>query len=62
MAVSTAIYGSETQSVRKNYEARIQTAEVKFLRTLSGYTRTDHQRNTEIRKKLEVFSLNTTQN
>jgi hypothetical protein len=30
---------------------------MKFLCGVAGYMPTDHQRNTEIRKKLEVFNL-----
>jgi len=58
MAVPTAGHGSETKFVRKNQATRIQTAEMKFLRRVAEYTRTNHQRNPEITKVLKVFSLN----
>jgi hypothetical protein len=41
MAVSVAIYGSETYIVRKNCETRIQTAEMKFLSGVARYLHTE---------------------
>jgi hypothetical protein len=42
MAVPTAIHGSDTWIVRKHHEASIQTAEMKLLREIAGYTSKDH--------------------
>jgi hypothetical protein len=35
----TRTYGSEIWTIRKKQEAKIKTAEMKFLRTVAGYTR-----------------------
>jgi hypothetical protein len=57
MAVpTTATHGSETWNVKKIHETRIQPAEVNLLRTVAGYTNTDHQCNTEIKKKLKPLT------
>jgi len=37
----------------KNHETRLQRAEIKFPCGVAGYTRADHQHDTEIRKKCE---------
>jgi hypothetical protein len=42
--------------VRKNHETRIQTAEMKFVLGVAGYTRADQQRNTKIRKEVKVLA------
>jgi hypothetical protein len=39
-------------------EAKIGTAEMKSLRSVTGYTRKDQMRNTEIIKELNFFNLN----
>jgi len=45
-------------TVMNNHETRKQTAEMKLLHRVARYVCTDHQRNTEIRKRLNGFSLN----
>jgi len=46
------MHGSGAWFVRKSHETWIQTAEVKFVCEVAGYTRGDHQRNAEIIKKI----------
>jgi len=58
IAVPIVVCGSETQFLKKNHETRKQTAEMTFLCRVVEYTRTNQQSNSEIRKKLEAFSLN----
>lgn len=60
MAVPTITYGSETWTMTAQHIARIQAAEMKFLRPIAGYQRTDKKHNTEIRQQLNVEELNTT--
>jgi hypothetical protein len=46
--------GSEIWVLNKKKCLQLQTAQIKFLRSLLGLTRIDHQRNTKIRRKIKV--------
>jgi hypothetical protein len=48
-------YGSEAWVTIKRDAQKLEAAQMRFLRTLLGFTRLDHQRNSDIRKKLEVL-------
>jgi hypothetical protein len=55
MAVPTLTYGSQirnttTTTTTNKGEAKIETAEMKFLRSVAGYTTNDQIRNTKIRE------------
>ncbi|KAI5754231.1 hypothetical protein M8J77_006965 [Diaphorina citri] len=50
-------YGSETWAMRKKDKSRIQAAEMKFLRSIAGKTRRDRIRNDDIRRMLQMESL-----
>jgi hypothetical protein len=41
-----------------DYKKNIETAEMKFLRNVAGYTRNDQMRRTKIREELSIFNLN----
>ena len=60
MAVPVGLYASETWTLRKVDEQRIQTAEMRFLRSVRGVTRRDRLRNEDIRADLGVHSLKST--
>jgi hypothetical protein len=47
-------YGSEVWVMNKKECQQLETAQMKFLRSLLGLTRLDHQRNTTIQEKLKV--------
>jgi hypothetical protein len=47
-------YGSEVWVLNKKECQPLETAQVKFLRSLLGLTGLDHPRNTTIREKLKV--------
>jgi hypothetical protein len=49
MAVAVLLYGSETWTPRKRDRNRIQAAEMKYLRTVKGYTRLDEIRSEGIK-------------
>lgn len=58
MAVSTLMYGSETWVEKASYRNKIQSAEMRFLRSVKGYSLKDKKRNEEIRQQLNIFTLN----
>jgi hypothetical protein len=54
-AVPTAMYGSETWTVKRNYETGMQTAEMKFLEYQPTMHSGVQHRNKDIRKKKYSF-------
>ncbi|XP_075232478.1 uncharacterized protein LOC142330896 [Lycorma delicatula] len=50
--------GSETWCIIKQMETLIQTAEMRFLRSVAGYCLNNRKRNSEIRNELNIFELN----
>ena len=58
MAVPMLLYGSETWVESKAEKSRIQAAEMRFLRRVKGCTRLDRFRNDDIRRELDIFSIN----
>jgi len=48
------LYGSETWVTTKRDMTRLEAAEMRFLRSVTGYTRLDKTRSEVIRKELEV--------
>ena len=58
VARPTLLYGSETLLViTKRDMAPLQAAEMRFLRSVEGYTRLDRIRNEVIRKELEISGI-----
>ena len=57
MAVPVVLYASETWTLRKVDKRRMQTAEMRFLRSVRDVTRRDRLRNEDIRADLGVHSL-----
>jgi hypothetical protein len=53
VARPTLLYGSETWVTAKRDMTRLEAAEMRFLRSVKGYTRLDKIRNKVIRKELE---------
>ena len=60
MSVPAITYGSETWIINKSDKRKIQSAEMRFLRSVAGYRLTDRKRNCEIREELKVTELNET--
>jgi hypothetical protein len=52
-----AFYGSEAWVINKRDAQKLEAAQMRFLRPLLGCTRLDHQRNSDIRQKLEVDNI-----
>ena len=57
VARPTLLYGSETWLITKRDMAPLQAAEMRFLRSVEGYTRLDRIRNEVIRKELEISGI-----
>ena len=54
-------YGSECWAVKKKYESKLNSAEMRMLRWTRGKTRLDHIRNEDIRKEAQVKPVETFQ-
>jgi len=57
VARPTLLYGSETWVNTKRHMTRLEAAEIRFLRSVKGYTRLDKIRNEVVRKELEIFGI-----
>lgn len=57
MAVPTLTYASENWTLNRSDRRKIETAEMKFLRSIAGVTILDRRRNEDIRKDLKIFNL-----
>jgi hypothetical protein len=51
------LYGSETSVSLKKIEIMIQSAEMRFLRSVEGCYRMDRMRSEEIKEDLDIFSI-----
>jgi hypothetical protein len=58
MAVPTLLYGCETWALNRSDKKKIETAEIRFLRYVAGYTRRDEISNLTIRSELQIFDIN----
>jgi hypothetical protein len=57
MAIPVLLYGRETWTLKKRDRNRIQAAEIKYLRTVSGCTNIDQLRKEDIRNELGIAPL-----
>ena len=53
----TLLYGTETWVTAKRDMTRLEAAEMRFLRSVKGYTRLDRIRSDVIRKELEISGI-----
>jgi len=53
----TVLYGSETWVTMKRDITRLEAAEMRFLRSVKGYTRLDKIRSEVTRKELEISGI-----
>ena len=53
----TLLYGSETWTLQKRHNSKIQAMEMRYLRNVEGVTRLDRVLNEDIRRRLEVESV-----
>jgi len=57
VARPSLLYGSETWATTKRDMTRLEAAEMRFLRSVTGYTRLDKIRREVIRKELEISGI-----
>jgi hypothetical protein len=57
-AVPTLLYGCETWALNRSDKRKIETAEIKFLRHVAGFSRKDEISNLTIRSELKIFNIN----
>ena len=57
LAVPLLTYGSENWVLNRTAKRRIETAEMRFLRRIPGYTLRDHIPNHKIREELDIYKL-----
>ena len=57
VARPSLLYGSETWVTTKRDMTRLEAAEMRFLRSVMGYTRLDKIRSEVIRKELEISGI-----
>ena len=57
VARPSLMYGSETWVTTKRDMTRLEVAEMRFLRSVTGYTRLDKIRSEVIRKELEISGI-----
>jgi hypothetical protein len=55
MAVPVLLYGCENWALNRADRRKIETAEIKFLRRVAGFTLRDEVRNTTLREELQIF-------
>jgi hypothetical protein len=57
VARTSLLYGSETWVTTKRDMTRLEAAEMRFLRSVKGYTRLDKIRSEVLRKELEISGI-----
>jgi len=57
VARPTLLYGSKTLVTTKRDTIRLEAAEMRFLRSVKGYTRLDKIRTEDIRKELKISGI-----
>jgi hypothetical protein len=50
-------YASENWTISRSDKKKIESAEMKFLRSVAGYTLLNQKRSTDIRSELKIFNL-----
>ena len=58
MAVPVLTYGSEIWSLTETDKRKIETSEMRFLRSVAGLSLRDQKRSVDIRNDLHIYNLN----
>jgi len=53
------LYGSKCRTLTKEHMSRMETAEMRFVITVTGYRRKDHKRDEDIREELGITGIST---
>jgi hypothetical protein len=56
MAVPMLTYARENWTINRSDKKKTESSEMKFLRTVAGYTLLDEKRSTDIRSELKLFN------
>jgi hypothetical protein len=57
MAVPMITYASENWTINRSDKKKIESAEMKFLCSVDGYTLLDQKRSTDIRSELKILNF-----
>jgi hypothetical protein len=57
MAVPMLSYVSENWTINRSDKKKIESAEMKFLHSVAGYTLLDQKRSTDIRSELKILNV-----
>jgi hypothetical protein len=57
MAVPMLTFASENWTINRSDKKKIESAEMKFLRSVAVYTLLDQKRSTDISSELKIFNL-----
>ena len=57
LAVPVITYGCENWSLNRTEKRKIESSEMKFLRSVAGFTLLDQQKSEDIRRQLNIFKL-----
>ena len=52
------MYDSENWSLNRSDKRKIEAFEMRFLRSMAGYTLLDKKRSSDIREQLDIFNIN----
>jgi hypothetical protein len=58
LTVPTLLYGRETWTLNRSDKRKIETAEMRFLWHVAGYTRRNEICNLTIRSELQILNIN----
>ena len=58
MAAPVLMYGSENWSLNRSDMRKIEAAEMRLLRLMTGYTLWDKKRSSDERDQLGIFNIN----
>jgi hypothetical protein len=57
MAMFMLTYARENWTINRSDKRKTESAKMKFLRSVAGYTLLDQKRSTDIRSELKIFNL-----
>lgn len=57
LAVPLLTYGCENWTLNRNNKRKLESSEMKFLRSVAGLTLLDKQKNVDIRNRLQIYNL-----